>query len=211
MKLVNNTFAGMEPPNSKTALQFLLEEFIDIAEGPHTGSDRLSEVPPGIKALQERTARLLLPGPQRGFSVQQAELVSMPAASFQRVRQDVGNWLRSLVINPHIPRRRTFKTELTMGLHGKQNSNGLAAPFVEFPAPEDVFWFYFLHLLSRVGLSRIGVCQAPKSQRGQQAVEPEPCGRLYLRRGELKEYCSNLCRARVATQRARNPMKRKTR
>src|SRR4030095_1172853 len=60
-----------------------------------------------------------------------------------------------------------------------------------------VLWYYVVSLLSRVGLEDIGVCSAP------QARHRVPCQRLFVRRGRAKQYCSEQCRARVATQRAR--------
>ena len=64
--------------------------------------------------------------------------------------------------------------------------------------------------LSRVGIGRIGICWAPRSQKDpdQQALlvqegVTEYCGRLFLRRGNVKRYCSELCRGREATARSR--------
>jgi hypothetical protein len=136
-------------------------------------------------------------------------LVGMRAARFQRLRHEVRDWLRSLVKDPRAGHRRKLKGPLTFTLKSVSGRpNRLRAPFVEGPAL-DVFWFYLVYLLSRVELP-IGVCRAPKSQR-QVAPNPEldgyvePCDRLFLRRGQVKAYCSDLCRARVASQRARSP------
>jgi hypothetical protein len=60
-----------------------------------------------------------------------------------------------------------------------------------------VFWYYVVALLGRVGLEAIGVCPAPRA--GLRA----PCRRLFVRRGRAKEYCSEQCRARMTTRRAR--------
>ena len=80
-------------------------------------------------------------------------------------------------------------------------------PIVE-GAPQDVLWFYVAHLVNRAGTSRLAVCTAPRSQR---EPGPELCGRLYLRRGRAKQFCSPRCRARVATQRMRRKASRRHR
>ena len=192
-----------EAAPDSTAMRFLLEDFIEVPDG-----DEGNETAAAL--LQARAARVFLPGPQRGgVSLQQGGLMGLPAATFQELRRDVRDWLRSLVIYTHVGHSRTLNGPLRLSLisvRGKPDR--LRAPIIEGP-PLDVFWFYLGYLLSRVGLTRIGVCRAPKSKRdpGQRdpelCGETEPCGHLFLRRGTVKVYCSDSCRARVATRRAR--------
>ncbi len=44
----------------------------------------------------------------------------------------------------------------------------------------------------------LAICPAPQPYRADRL-----CGRLFVRRGQAKLYCSDTCRARVATRRAR--------
>lgn len=186
------------------SMRFLVEEFIDVPD--------VDEVPPeaatkGITRMQALSARVLLPGPDRGgFSLQQSALVGMDPANFQKLRRSVRDWLRSVVTHSRIGHEHTLKGPLTMWLPVRSD---LRAPLIE-GSGLDVFWFYLYHLVARADWTRIGVCRAPKSKRdpGQQNPaflgETEPCEQLFIRRGEAKEYCSDRCRARVATRRARS-------
>lgn len=199
------------------AVRFLVEEFIDV---PETG-----ETPEGVSTLQRKAARVLLPGPtaapaqrpRRGspslrpaarptYSLQQLALVSMPAAAFEQLRRDVRDWLRTVVRFPTVGHTRMLTGPLVLGL------GATAGPPLVDASPLDLVWFYLFHLIGRTGVVRIGVCHAPKSQR--EAAEGE-CERLFVRRGNAKEFCSDRCRARVATQRARGvevdlPRRRRT-
>ena len=112
--------------------------------------------------------------------------------------------------NPSVGRWRTLNGPLRLCLVAVPgHPDQIRSPTIEGPAL-DVFWFYLTHLLSRVGIGRIGICRAPRSQKdpdqqallGQEGVT-EDCGRLFLRRGGVKRYCSEFCRGREATARAR--------
>jgi hypothetical protein len=180
------------------ALRFLVEDFIEVGEKlPET--DR----------FQREAARILLPGPQAGpYSLQQLAVMGMRPADFHRLRREVRDWLQLVVSSPATGHPRRLNGPLIMWLESGAKTNELRAPRIEGSALE-VFWFYVVHLVSRAGLDKIGICHAPKSMRapGQRNLElrgeTEPCDRLFLRRGDVKEFCSETCRARVATQRAR--------
>jgi hypothetical protein len=193
----------MTTKQRSSALRFLLEDFIDVPDGPV----REAGVK-GLSALRRRAVRLLIPGPIKGaLSLQQAGLLALQPDAFQQLRRDVRYWLRSVVTSSTVGHRVTIKGPLALWLVAKTSTpERLQAPIVEGDAV-DVFWFHLVYLVSRVGLSRIGVCKAPKSKRdpGQRQLsgEAEPCERLFIRRGEAKEFCSERCQTRVATQRAR--------
>lgn len=200
--------------HSTAVVRFLLEDFVEVPDGETGFSTDTAAV--ALAKFQARAARILLPGPAKGaFSTQQLMLVGLQRSQFQNLRRDVRQWLRSLATFSGVGHTRTLHGKLTLSLvsvPGKPDR--LQAPIVE-GEPLDVFWYYLTHLMSRVGLTRIGVCHAPKSKREPGQMNPElggrsePCGRLFLRRGRAKQYCSDRCRARVATQRAR--AERKTR
>ena len=174
------------------ALQFVIEEFIDVE--PDAQAPRAE----AVKALQARAARYLLPGPQRGrFSRQQDRLMTLDVKDFSRLRHEVRNWLERLVIGewpgpegdpPIKGPRMTVRPVAWAAPHRRFEVQGAAT---------HVFWFYFVSLLSRVGLDGIGTCRA------RRADSIAVCSRLYLRRGRAKVYCSERCRARMATARAR--------
>ena len=186
-------------PPLTAMMRFLLEEFIDVTDDDEAFASE------ALARFQAKSARVFLPGPKQGaFSLQQLMLRGMPPAEFQQLRRDVRNWLCGLRIfgTPGHVRLQ----EVTLALVEVPGRPGqLQAPIVE-GQPRDVFWYYLVGFVSRAGLARIGVCPAPKSQRDfpvDDPAEAEPCARLFLRRGHAKAYCSNRCRARVATQRAR--------
>jgi hypothetical protein len=172
------------------ALQFLLDEFVYVP-------DRAPRVSVGsLKEFQARSARRLLPGPLTGaFSRQQKGLVSLDAEAFTQLRHDVQDWLERLfiwspaeqagdppIVGPRISVSPVARRRRELLVEG---------------AAVDVFWFYVVWLVAQVGLDAIAVCPAPRV-RGV-----VPCLRLFVRRGRRKIYCSERCRARVATQRAR--------
>ena len=183
-----------QPPHAgdSQALQFIVEEFIDV---------EIDARPPratAVKALQARAARHLLPGPRRGaFSRQQGALMALDLESFGQLRHDVRDWLERLVIREWPPREGDAAIEGPKIVvtpvawttpHRQLGVEGRAT---------DVFWFYLVWLLGRVGPEAIEVCPARKPD--SIAV----CSRLYVRRGRAKIYCSERCRARMATARAR--------
>ncbi len=185
-------------------MRFLVEEFIDVPDVDEVSSEAATK---GITRMQALSARVFLPGPKRGgYSLQQSALFQIDPANFQKLRRRVRGWLRSLVTGSHVGHKHTLEGPLTMWLSGRPDR--LRAPSIE-GSGHDIFWFYLFHLVSRAGVARIGMCRAPKSQRdpSQQNTEfrgeTEPCERLFIRRGNAREYCSERCRARVATQRAR--------
>ena len=188
-----------QTPPLTAMMRFLLEEFIDV-----TDDDEAFASEAAAKALarfRARSARVFLPGPKQGaFSRQQLALRDIPPAEFQQLRRDVGDWLRSLVISSGVRNRVRRQVSLSLvSVPGRPDH--FQAPIVE-GQPRDVFWYYLVGCVSRAGLARIGVCPAPKSRRDF-PVKAESCERLFLRRGHAKAYCSDRCRARVATQRAR--------
>jgi hypothetical protein len=195
-----------KPLARRTAvLRFLIEEFIDVPEAEGDQADR------AVARFQRRAARKLLPGPKKGnaASLQQVALMGMRPAAFQQLRREVRDWLGAVVRDPRLGHKVTLQGPLDMWLYGaKHDHDTLGAPKVE-GSNHDVFWFYLLQIVSRAGLSQIGVCRAPKSKRDAGQSDPalcgwtEPCGKLFVRRGTAKEFCSDRCRARVATRRAR--------
>ena len=198
------TSGGRMPPDGE-AMTFLLEEFIEVSD------DKAGAKASGVERLQEQAARALLPGPRRGAkSLQQLGLMGMSPAEFQQLRRDVRDWIRSLRRSSSVGHWRTLNGPLRLCLVATpRRADQKQDLLVEGPAL-DVFWFYLTHLLSRVGIGRIGICWAPRSQKDpdQQALlvqegVTEDCGRLFLRRGNVKRYCSELCRDREATARSR--------
>ena len=76
---------------STDALQFLVEDFIEVSDETLT-----EEATAGVSKFQAESARRLLPGPLTGaFSMQQLALTGMPPAEFQRLRRSVRDWLLS--------------------------------------------------------------------------------------------------------------------
>lgn len=186
-------------------LRFLVEEFIEVPDGEQPAA--------AVAASQRRAARRLLPGPAKGaLSLQQGMLCGMRPEEFLQLRCDVRSWLGALARDPRLPADPIALGPLKVQLVSARGEDPgrLRAPVVE-GNPRDVFWYYLTLLVSRAGVSQIGVCYAPRSKRdaGQsdpsRAGETDPCERLFVRRGKAKEFCSERCRARVATQRAREP------
>jgi hypothetical protein len=175
------------------AIRHLLEEFVEVGDRDDVDTE----------PMQRRSARLWLPGPTRGaYSLQQLTLISMSPPVFQAFRRAVRDWLRALTTDPRVGHWRTLAGPLRVALVAdRQRPDRLVQPLIEGPAL-DVCWYYLLLLVSRVGVSQIGVCHAPRSRREAES-EWEFCGRLFVRRGSAKAFCSDRCRARVATQRAR--------
>lgn len=191
----------------RAALRFLVEEFIAVDDRLAVPDDPESRAARGVIQFQRAAARRLLPGPQTepaALSVQQLALTSLSLAHFQDLRRAVRDWLRSVMTSssghPH-----TLRGPLRMWLYPAMSPARVqrGMPRVE-GAPRDVFWFYVFHLVGRVGLAHLGVCWASRSARqGHGWSVPEPCERIFVRRGRAKAYCSEQCRARAATQRAR--------
>ncbi len=122
--------------------------------------------------------------------------MALPPAKMQRLRRDVREWLEGLIIwHPGEETPDVRGPEITISPVAKA---GAPAVLRVEGAPADVFWFHVVSLLGRVGLDAIDVCRAPKPYGSL-----VPCQRLYVRRGRAKLYCSDRCRARVATRRHR--------
>jgi hypothetical protein len=188
-------------------MRFLLDEFIEVADDGCATEDAEKAAEKAVVTFQARAARVLLPGPQKGaFSLQQMMLRTLKPAAFQQLRRDVRDWLRSRVMFPGMASEKTLTLRFVRAPGWKWDR--FQASLVDGSAL-DVFWFYLLHFIDRIGVSQIGVCHAPKSKRdpGQRNPElagaTERCERLFLRRGHAKAYCSERCRARVATQKSR--------
>ena len=180
--------------NETAALQFLVEDFIDVPE---------SATAKAARALQEEAARTLL----SGLKLQQRSLLALSPAEFHKLRRQVRERLEiqarhNTLAPPGVGLRLAVKLTLVLPFRTQPGET----PIVE-GTPRDVLWFYVAHLVNRAGTSRLAVCAAPRSQRepgpARSQRGPDLCGRLYLRRGRAKQFCSPRCRARVATQRAR--------
>ena len=202
MDIRHNTH-DMKP--ERVAVRFLVEEFVHVAD------DDASER--AVVALQKRAARELLPerlpGARKTYTPAQLALLGLSRVVFQQLRRDVRDWLYALAVDPRMGQTRTLEGPLRLSLVAAPGKSGrLGAPIVE-GKPLDVCWFYIVYLVSRIGIDRIGICRAPKSKKdpGQRDAElagtTEPCDRLFIRRGRVKEFCSVRCQNRVATQRAR--------
>jgi len=178
-------------PQETATMRFLLNEFIQI-------SDDGAADAPGIEALKERTVRTLLPGPRKGaLWPAQLEFKGLASGAFQQLRRDARNWLGAVARSMPGGHPRTLNRPLTLSLVAAADNPGrFRAPIVEGD-PLDVFWFYLVHLLARVGPGQIRLCRAPR------AGTNEPCGNLFLRRGDAKRYCSPLCRVRLAARKSR--------
>lgn len=174
-------------------MRFLFEDLVDVADGDQGG----------VLQLQREAARVLLPGGPKADSFPQRLLLAMKPAAFQNLRRLVRDRLQALAINKAVGPHR-----VTLGLILVGGSKPGQAPIVEGSA-EDIVWFYVGHLVCRAGTSQIGVCPAPKSKRKPGGTDY--CGRLFVRRGQAKQFCSDTCRSRVATQRARRPAQKKRR
>lgn len=197
-------------------MRFLVEEFIQVPEldpEAEKASDPFEGAPTGLEQMQAAAARILLPGPKRGaFTLQQSALLGLPLSEFQQLRREVREWLRTVVMHPGTGHRRTLQGPIDVWLYTKRGDLA-RTPLIEGNG-RDVFWYYLTHLVARAGIDRIGVCHAPRSRKdpGQEewfrlAGMTEPCLTLFLRRGTAKQFCSDRCRARVATQRVRpSPM-----
>lgn len=211
------TRARRRPDPDAVRLRFLLSEFIEVpdemsnrvagtaVEEELTDAEWLARAKP--HPLRERTARVLLPGPPTGaYSLPQLALIGLPERAFVQLRRDVRDWLRSMVVSSHVPPPRTLTVRRSLvRLPDKRG----ALQFVHEGPAADVLWYYIENLIFRMGLSRIGVCRAPKSKREQDPEQRETrggerCGRLFLRRGKAKEYCSARCRVRLAKRRERS-------
>ena len=182
------------PTPENASLRFLVDDLLDVVENAPDAA---------IQDLQREAAAVLLPGSPKGLSRQQRRLVALPPTEFQELRRFILHQLRSiarpLTLSPGIARVHDVTLKLHLQLRANAGPGG--APIVD-GAAKDVLWFYVANLVSRAGTANLALCPAPRSQRepGQEAS----CGRLFLRRGTAKEFCSATCRARVATQRARH-------
>ena len=186
---------------STDALQFLVEDFIEVSDETLT-----EEATAGVSKFQAESARRLLPGPLTGaFSMQQLALTGMPPAEFQRLRRSVRDWLLSGLTYEWTINTIKGPLKIISGRRRTRRARQRKRRVSVEGSGHDVFWFYLIQLVDDDALNRIRVCHAPKSKKdsSQSSGETEPCGRLFIRRGEAKEYCSERCRARVATQRAR--------
>ena len=160
------------------AFRFLVEEFSEVGE----------DAAPAAVARFQREASATL-----GFGGA-PPLTTLEPAEFQRLRSVVRDWLRSLVLDPIIAFRVTFQESFSAIVIPEETPGRLRVT----GDAHDVFWFHVVGLIHRVGVSRVGVCYAPQANHARR-----PCGRLYMRRGSARRFCSDRCRARVATQRAR--------
>lgn len=181
-------------PNPDAArLRFLLGPF--LADLPDTSPDAMVATPP---KLLDATVRRLVPGPLRGaYSMSQLAVMGLSEAEFTALRFEVRDLLRRLVA--HVPVQQvSLAGPLALTLSRVPTQPGrMHVPAVEGPA-RSVAWLYIAQVISRVGVGQIGVCRAPQSSRDGDAHEH--CGRLFLRRGAAKRFCSPQCRIRVATQ-----------
>ena len=184
------------------ALLFLIEVFIDVdANAPQPTPDALADV-------QRQATELIVSAPSSGPRSRQPRgltalppllprgLMALPPAEVQQLRHDVREWLEKLLIwHPGEEAPEICGPRITISPVAAAR-----APSVLWVkgAPADVFWFHVVSLLGRVGLEAIDVCRAPKAYGGL-----VPCQRLFVRRGRAKLYCSERCRDRVATRRAR--------
>ena len=188
-----------------TVIRFLLEDFCHVV-------DERPDPANAAAGLQTRAARMLLPGPAKGaFSPQQLAFTALASEAFHALRVEVRDWLHAVVRHgPHGTARR-LRGPLTLNfasIVGRRDEfarkAGLSGPLFELPDARELFWLYLFLTITRIGVERISVCHAPRSQRDTSDDGSRECGRLYLRRGRAKRFCSDTCRARVATQRARN-------
>jgi hypothetical protein len=189
-----------------TVIRFLLEEFTDVADQRPDDEPEAS-----ASTLQTQAARFFLPGPKKSaFSPQQLALRAMPSAAFHALRVEVRDWLHAVVMRGPVGTARVLRGPLTLSvasIPGRRVESarkaGLSGPLFEMPDARELFWLYLFLTIIRIGVEQIKVCHAPRSQRDA-SHESRECGRLYLRRGKAKRFCSDTCRARVATQRARS-------
>jgi hypothetical protein len=188
-------------------VRFLLEDFVNLQdEQADTNADE-------VRGLQTRAARMLLPGPSKGaFSSQQLAFTTLSLPEFRSLRLEVRNWLRAVVTHGPIGTARRLRGALTVSIAsipGRRDESarkaGLTGLLFEMPDARELFWLYLLLTIGRIGVEQIAVCHAPRSRREAPEDGSKDCGRLFLRRGRAKHFCSDRCRARVATQRARNP------
>jgi hypothetical protein len=190
VKPMTSTPRRRVPGSDDKALRFLIEEFI------HQEVDGPEPTPKARRALLTEAARLLLPSPEKGFSHQQMTLIALDSQELTELRREMWNWLERIVCETSAEGPVALRGPRIMVTPVIRGRPGNLQLLVEGRAVS-VFWYYIVSLLSRVGLEAIGVCRAP------QARYQVPCLRLFVRRGKAKEYCSEQCRARVATQRAR--------
>ncbi len=171
----------MTRPADTEALRFLVEDFSDAPEDFEAHA---------LARFQREASRLL-----------DVDLKEMPPSEFQRLRQLTRDWLRSLVRNGRAGHRITIAGPLYLAF---APSDPPGSPFVGGDA-RDVYWFRVVSLVSGAGASEVRVCYAPRPRPKGQLAEGAvaACGRLFLRRGDARQFCSETCRARVATQRAR--------
>jgi hypothetical protein len=188
-------------------MRFLIDDFIDVPEGAEGNATNVAEKE--IRQLQQEAVRALLPGPPKGLSPQQRVLLNMKPAAFQNLRRTVAGRLRALAINGSVgPHQLRISIAILPG--AKPGDRLFVEPWINSltTGTEDLVWFYVAELVTRVGPALIAICPAPRSKREQLPPEQyagtlEYCGRLFVRRGRAKLFCSGTCRARVATQRAR--------
>jgi hypothetical protein len=189
------------PTHQTEAMRFLLEDFVAV---PADESERTTVSALDIAGLRKDAGRFLLPKGQRWlFSPER-----MTGDAFQRLRRLVAGRLRMVAVEGSTgPHRLRISIMIPKG--AKQGDPLYVEPSIESPITgmEDLVWLYVAQLVMRAGPSRIGICPAPRSKRSP--GQGPYCGNLFFRRGEAKVFCSDTCRARVATRRARNPPKGK--
>lgn len=182
------------PASDRVAFQFLVEEFSDV--------DDQKFDPEAVIRFRQEAAQTFL-GLDDFWATD--PMAPMPPAEFQQLRRLTRNWLRSLVVNPAIGHRVTLPGPLYLTVLPNETPHGRRLSFGATPIwgdLRDVFWFYVVSLIHRIGVTQIGVCSAPQSK-WKSATLAMSCGRLFVRRGTAKQFCTETCRARVATQRAR--------
>jgi len=179
------------PRPEMAALRFLIEDFADVPSDLPTTA--------GVAEFAKEASRTFEP---RRHSVLAKVLETMAPADLLRLRSFVRNRLRVLA------RGGSTQHRVTLTLLVAAGEKPAPGPILGADDPRDMLWFYVANLVSRAGTSWIKVCPAPASKRenGGETI----CGRLYIRRGRAKRYCSERCRARVAAQRNR-PAKRRER
>ncbi|MBX7185031.1 MAG: hypothetical protein K1Y01_07785 [Vicinamibacteria bacterium] len=188
------TLNRRRPTPENASLRFLVEDLLDVVDAPESA----------IRAMQQEAATVLLPGATQALSRQQRRLIALPPAEFQELRRFLLDQLRSVALPQMLPPgiERIHDVKLRLNLQLRANAGPGGVPIVD-GSVRDVLWFYVAHLVSRAGTSKLTLCPAPRSQR-EAAADAAFCGRLFVRRGTAKEFCSPTCRARVATQRARH-------
>ena len=153
--------------------------------------------------LQAETARLLLPGvgAKSGMTPAQAALRALTPQQFRQLRERIHDGLILLARGTgHVAIwHRTVGASTVVRVRGGKR---VLAEHVT-GAADDVLLMHVSDLLRRVGLEDLAICNAPQSTRSA-GEDPPPSGALFIRRGTAKRFCSDTCRARVATRRARS-------